>query len=307
MKKNKTLIRIISIVLSVVLSFALCFSLIGLTITGVSRSYFTSETFKSTIENTDLATLTFYADDEKVTLDQYVKNYVTENIEKVVDDSAVGKFTDFLDPFLEPIIDPVTDYVVDKVLSSEFVNKTVKTEVNSMFDYILYSDVEEAKERIKDEVALEENYRLDPNNAPTFEEKVSAEVKIAVFKYIEKESGLTIDQLIVLLSEDTITTFKVLSILFAVLLILVAIPEFPSIFVYLKFVFLGYNLIVNSFISGFQERFAGKEDLISHQLLKPVMDLFAPYSDNAFKLSIAFMVISLAFYIAFFIIQRKKK
>ncbi len=307
MKKNRTLTRIISIVLSVVLSIALCFSLIGLTITSVTRSYFTSDTFKTTIENTDLATLTFYADDEKVTLDQYVKNYVTENIEKAVDDSAVGQFTDFLDPFLEPIIDPVTDYVVDKVLSSEFVNKTVKTEVISMFDYILYSDVEEAKERIKEEITLEENYRLDPNNAPTFEEKVSAEVKIAVFKYIEKESGLTIDQLIVLLSEDTITTFKGLSILFAVLLILVAIPEFPSIFVYLKFVLLGYNLIVNSFISGFQERFAGKEDLISHQLLKPVMDLFVPYSDNAFKLSIVFMVISWVLYIAFFIIKRKKK
>ncbi len=307
MKKNRTLIRIISIVLSVVLSVALCFSLLGLTITGVSRSYLTSETFKSTIVNTDLATLTFYANDQKVTLEQYVKNYVTENVEKAVDDSAFGKYTDFLDPFLDPIIDPVTDYVVDKVLSSEFVNTTVKTEVNSIFDYILYSDVKEAKERIKDEVALEENYRLDPNNAPTFEEKVSAEVKIAVFKYIEKESGLTIDQLIVLLSEDTISTFKVLSILFAVLLIFVAIPEFPSVFVYLKFILLGYSLVINSLTSGFQERFAGKEDLISHQLLKPVIDLFVPYSDSAFKLSIAFMVISWILYIVFFIIKRKKK
>ena len=307
MKKNKTLMRVISIVLSFILSFALCFSLIGLTITSVTRSYFTSETFKSAIENTDLATLTFYANDQKVTLEQYVEDYVTENVEKAVDDSAVGKITDFLDPFLEPILDPVTDYVVDKVLSSEFVNTTVKTEVNSIFDYILYSDVDEARERIKDGVTLEENYKLDPNNAPTFEEKVSAEVKIAVFKYIEKESGLTIDQLIVFLSEDTITTFKALSILFAVLLILVSIPEFPSIFVYLKFVFMGYTLSVNYLVSGFQERFAGKEDLISHQLLKPVIDLFVPYSDGAFKLSMVFMIISVALYIGLFIMKRKKK
>lgn len=303
MKKKRLIISIISTVLSVILSFALGASLVSLTVLSLSRDYLTSDEFNSAIDNTDLATLKFIHNGEKITLEKYVKDYVAENIEEQIKDNPLSDFTNILNPF----VDSVTDFAVDKALSSDFVNDVVKNEVHSIFDYFLYSDVKEAKQRIKDGVSLEENYRLDPNNAPTFEEKVSAEVKMAVFKYIEEESGISTDYIILLLSEETITALKVISVILLILLAGASITEFPSVFVYLKFILLGYNITLHVIAKDFTEHFTGNEDLISHQILKPIIDSFQGYGDRAFTLSIVFTVISTILFIMMFIIKWKKK
>lgn len=303
MKKKRIIIRVISILLSVILSFALGASIVSLTVLSVGRAYLTSAEFNSTIDNTDLGSMKFIHNGEKITLEKYVKDYVAENIEEQITDNPLSNLTNIFNP----LVDSITDFAVDQVLSSDFVNETVKNEVHSIFDYFLYSDVKEAKQRIKDGVTLEENYKLDPNNAPTFEEKVSAEVKMAVFKYIEEESGISTDYIIILLSEETITTLKILSAVFLVLLAGVSITEFPSIFVYIKFVLLGYTLTLQYIAKDFTEYFKGNEDLISHQLMKPIIDSFGPYGDRAFTLSLVFTAISTILFIAIFIIKRKKK
>ena len=303
MTKKRIIIRVISILLSVILSFALGASIVSLTVLSVGRAYLTSAEFNSTIDNTDLGSMKFIHDGEKVTLEKYVKDYVAENIEEQINDNPLSNLTNIFNP----LVDSITDFAVDQALSSDFVNETVKNEVHSIFDYFLYSDVKEAKQRIKDGITLEENYKLDPNNAPTFEEKVSAEVKMAVFKYIEEESGVSTDYIIMLMSEETITTLKILSAVFLILLAGVSIVEFPSIFVYIKFVLLGYSLTLQYIAKDFTEYFKGNEDLISHQLLKPIIDSFGLYADRAFTLSLVFTAISTILFIAIFIIKRKKK
>ena len=303
MKKKRIIISVISHTLSVVLSFLLGASLVSLTVLSVSRDYLTSAEFNSTIDNTDISSLKFVYDGEKVTLESYVKDYVAENIEEQITDNPLSNFTNIFNP----LVDSITDFAVDQALSSDFVNNTVKKEVHSILDYFLYGDVKEAKQRIKDGVTLEGNYKLDPNNAPTFEEKVSAEVKLAVLKHIEEESGISTDYIIILMSEETISTLKILSAVFLILLAGVSITEFPSIFVYLKFVLLGYNITLQIIAKDFAEYFTGNEDLISHQMLKPIIDSFAPYGDRAFTLSLVFTAISTILFIAIFIIKRKKK
>lgn len=303
MTKKRIIIRIISIILSVILSFALGASIVSLTILSVGRAYLTSAEFNTTIDNTDLSSLKFTYNGEKVTLEKYVKDYVSENIEEQIKDNPLSNFTNIFNP----LVDSVTDFAVDQALSSDFVNNTVKKEVHSILDYFLYGDVKEAKQRIKDGITLEENYKLDPDNAPTFEEKVSAEVKMAVLKHIEEESGISTDYIIILMSEETISTLKIFSVVFLVLLAGVSIPEFPSVFVYLKFVLLGYNLSLQYIAKDFTEYFKGNEDLISHQLLRPIFDSFGPYGDRAFTLSLVFTAISTILFIAIFIIKRKKK
>ncbi len=303
MKKSKTVFRVFSVIISVILSVALCISLVSLTVLSVSRTYLTSAEFKSTIDNTDLATLTFYADGNKITLDRYVKDYVTNNLSGFIKDNPLSNYTNILNPF----VDSVTDFVVDKALSSDFVNTTVKNEVHSIFEHLLYSDVGEAKKRIKDGITLENNYKLDPNNASTYEEKVSAEVKIAVFKYIEEESGLSIDRIIVLLSQGNITYIKSLCALFLALLIMIAVGNFPGLFLYFTLILWGYKGFLYYLTTDFKEHFVGNEDLIAHQLLKPMTDSLSSYGDSAFKLSFVFIAIFFVVVILLSLRKRKKK
>ena len=117
MKKKRLIISVISTVLSVILSFALGASLVSLTVLSQSRDYLTSDEFNSAIDNTDLATLKFIHNGEKITLEKYVKDYVAENIEEQIKDYPLSDFTNILTPF----VDSVTDLAVDKVLSSDVV------------------------------------------------------------------------------------------------------------------------------------------------------------------------------------------
>ena len=133
-----------------ILSIALALSLVTTTLIGVGRDYFTSEQFDSAIDNTDLATMKFVYNGEKITLEKFVKDYVTEKIEDYIKNNPLSNFTNLL----FPLADSITDFAVDKALSSEFINTTVKTEVHSIIDYFLYSDAQEAKERIKNGVTL---------------------------------------------------------------------------------------------------------------------------------------------------------
>ena len=300
--KKTNIIKIISIILSVILSVALSFTLVTTTLISVGRDYFASQEFDYMVDNTDLATMNFVYNGEKITLEKFVKNYVTEKIENHIQNNPLSDYTDFL----FPIFDSITDFTVDKALSSEFIDTTVKTEVHSIIDYFLYSNVNEAKERIENGITLENNVSLNPENATTYEERIKAEVKLAVFKYIEEESGKSCDEIIVLLSEDNISKLKTISVILFVLLLIVSIPTFPSSFIFVALSMIIYKFQITSYISNFKERFAGNEDLISYEFIKPLTDIYVTYGDKAQTIGLVCIAIGVASIVAMYFIRKKK-
>lgn len=301
--KNSKIIRIVSIILSVVLSVALSFSLVATTLISVGRDYFASQEFDYMVDNTDLATMKFIYNGEKITLEKFVKNYVTEKIEDHIKNNPLSDYTNFL----FPIFDSITDFTVDKALSSEFINTTVKGEVHSIIDYFIYSDVNEAKERIENGITLENNVALNPENATTYEERIKAEVKLAVFKYIEEESGKSCDEIIVLMSEKNISKLKTISFVLFALLLIVSIPSFPSVFLFTSLSMIIYKIQINSYINDLKGHFAGNEDLISYEFIKPLTDAYMPYADKAQTIGIiCFVLFAISVAVMCFIKKNKK-
>ncbi|MBQ4644693.1 MAG: hypothetical protein IJB72_02925 [Clostridia bacterium] len=301
--KKRKILKVISAVLSVVLSVALALSLVTTTLLSVGRDYLTSQEFNSMIDSTDLATMKFTYNGEKITLEKFVKDYVTEKIEDYIKNNPLSNYTNFL----FPIFDSITDFTVDKALSSEYINTTIKGEVHSIIDYFLHSNVKEAKERIKNGITLENNVALNTDNAPTYEERIKAEVKIAVFKYIEEETGKSCDEIIVLLSEKNISNLKTISLVLFALLLIASIPTFPSAFLFLDFVFIGFKGQIYSCIVDFKEHFAGNEDLISYELIKPLTDAYMPYADRAYNIGMIFSALYVVSLIIMYVIKKKKQ
>ena len=167
--------------------------------------------------------------------------------------------------------------------------------------------MKEAKQRIKDDVSLEENYKLDPDNATNYEDKISAEVKLAVFKYIEEESGMSTDKIIVLLSEDTISKLKIICVLLVLLLFAVSIPEFPMVFICASFILWGFKASVGSLVNDFKALYVGKEDLISNQLLKSLTDNFTPYADRAGNIATICLIVFVILFIVIHFTTKKKE
>lgn len=301
--KKRKILKVISAVLSVALSITLALCLVTTTLLSVGRDYLTSQEFNSMIDSTDLATMKFTYNGEKITLEKFVKDYVTEKIEDYIRNNPLSNYTNFL----FPLFDSITDFTVDKALSSEYINTTVKGEVHSIIDYFLHSNVNEAKERIENGITLENNVALNPDNAPTYEERIKAEVKIAVFKYIEEETGKSCDEIIVLLSEKNISNLKTISLVLFALLLIVSIPTFPSTFLFLDFVFIGFKGQIYSCIVDFKEHFAGNEDLISYELIKPLTDAYTPYADRAYNIGMIFSALYVVSLIIMYVIKKKKQ
>ena len=301
--KKQKIFKVISVVLSAVLSIALALSLVTTTLLSVGRDYFTSQEFNSMIDSTDLASMKFTYNGEKITLEKFVKDYVTEKIEDHIQNNPLSNYTNFL----FPLFDSITDFTVDKALSSEYINSTVKGEIHSIIDYFLHSNVNDAKDRIKNGITLENNVALNPDNAPTYEERIKAEVKLAVFKYIEEESGKSCDEIIVLLSEKNISNLKTISFVLFALLILVSIPSFPSIFIFLSLMLINYKAQIYSSINEFKEYFAGKEDLISYELIKPLTDAYVPYADRAQTIGIICFALFVTSLVVMCFIKKKKQ
>ena len=225
---NKKL-KLISVVISIVISIVLVFTSVSAILLSTAREYFVSSKFQTQVQNTDLSSLTFIYDGKKITLENYVKDYVNTNIDDHILDKASPYYSDLWFPFA----DALTDYTVDKVFSSEYVNRLVKDEFKEIINYFLHSSVPEAKQRIKDGITLDLNQQLNPDNAKDYEEKISLQVKLAVLKSIEEETGRSCDKIIVLLSEKTASLFRTISIILGVVLALLNIKNLINIFIYL--------------------------------------------------------------------------
>ena len=294
--------KLASVLLSVLLSVVLVFTATATILLSTTREYLNSSKFATQIDNTDLSSLTFIYNGEKITLENYVKDYVSTSIDNHVLDKASPFYSDLWFPFA----DALTDFTVDKVFSSEYVNRLVKDEFKDIFNYFLHSNVTEAKQRIKDGVTLDENPQLNPENASGYEEKISAQVKLAVLKSIEEETGMSCDKIIVLMSEKTASTFKTISIILGLLLLLLNIKNFLNVLVYLGAVFCGCGGIITYIQNSFESHFEGMKDLITYEFLKPVVEAYSQYADKGIIYGIICFVVFVVLTVVFHIMKKNK-
>ncbi len=304
MKKYAKPYRIVSVILSVILSVCIAISLFGATIINGAKVYLISDKFDAQIESMDLASLKFIYNGEKITLDKYVKDYVSAEIEEYVRNNPLSDFTNLLYPFAGTI----TDHAVDRLLSSDYVNKVVKSQIHSIVDYfIVDADVGDARERVEKGITLETNPEFNSDNASTYEEKVNIEVKKAVLQYIEAESGLTIDQIIILTSYETVNTLMTICKVLALLVMLINIPFlWRSLLYYGIFVNL-YSAMLFVLEYKFTEKYREMSDLVSYQFLKPIMDEYMPFGEKAALAGTISIVVFVALIIVTGIINKKKE
>ncbi len=302
MKKYEKVYKITSLILSVLLCVALAVSLLGATLISVGREYLSSQKFDAQIERMDLSSLTFSHNGEEITLDKFVKDYLSNNIEGQINDSVLGGIANLLNPFTGQI----TDFVVDQTLSSAQVNKAVKTQVKGIVSYLLYSDVDAAMERIKNGITLDTNPEFNSDNASTYEEKVNIEVKKVVFQYVESESGYSIDQIIIFISENTVKTFKTISAILAIVIILLNLPQSWYSLVYFGVALNVYSAIMYVIEYKFNVAYKEKGNLVSYKFLKPIMDAYQPYGEKAFIYGMVALVIGVVLIVAIKVVSDKK-
>lgn len=318
---NKTLslvLHIISIVLSVILTIALLFSLLGATLIGVGRAYLTSDEFNAQIDNTHLPSLTFTQNGEKITLgeyaydfaEKYAQDYIEENTKTPsfsLGDFSFSNLDNIIGNLFGDVSSSIVDYAVDKFLNSQIIETIIKNEIHSIIDYFLYSDVNEAKERIENGLSFENNPILNVENADTFAEEMSIKIKLFVFEFIEDITGVSTDKIIILLSEETAEKLKNISICLAVALIIVNVRRIYSVFAYFSAVLLPYSGVITLLQNKFEEFHIGKQDLVSYQFIKPLMECYSPYSQKALICGLVFLGAFILSIIISLIIKKNKK
>ena len=300
MNKN---FKIISAVFSIIISLVLIFTSVSAILLSATREYFVSSKFNLQIQNTDLSSLTFIYNGKKITLENYVKDYVNTNIDDHILDKASPYYSDLWFPFA----DALTDYTVDKVFSSEYINRLVKDEFKEIINYFLHSSVDEAKQRIKDGITLDLNPQLNPDNAKDYEEKISLQVKLAVLQSIEEETGTSCDKIIVILSEKTASLFRTISIILGVILLLLNIKKLLNILIYLGIVFCGCGGVITYLQNSFEAHFEGMKDLITYEFLQPVVNEYTQYAENGITYGIICIVIFIVLTVAFRVIKKNKQ
>lgn len=292
--------------LSVLLSAALLFSLLGATLIGVGRAYLTSDEFNSQIDNTYLPSLTFTQNGEKITLKEYAHNFAEEYVEKYIEENTQTPSFSFGDLFSFGDYS-VTDYAVDKLLNSVTIDMIIKNEIHSIIDYFLYGDVNEAKARLENGVTLENNPELNPENAQTIKEEMSIKIKLFVFEFIEDMTGLRCDQIIILLSEETAVKLKNISLGLAIALIIVNVRTIFNALGYLGAVSLSFSGAITLIQNKFEEFHIGKQDLVSYEFLKPLLDTYTPYAQKALTCGLVLLGLFILAIIILVIIKKKKK
>ena len=300
MNKN---FKIISVLFSIIISIVLIFTSVSAILLSATREYFVSSKFNLQIQNTDLSSLTFIYNGKKITLENYVKEYVNTNIDDHILDKASPYYSDLWFPFA----DALTDYTVDKVFSSEYINRLVKDEFKEIINYLLHSSVDEAKQRIKDGITLDLNPQLNPDNAKDYEEKISLQVKLAVLQSIEEETCTSCVKIIVILSEKSASLFRTISIILGVILLLLNIKKLLNILIYLGIVFCGCGGVITYLQNSFEAHFEGMKDLITYEFLQPVVNEYTHYAENGITYGIICIVIFVALTVAFRVIKKNKQ
>lgn len=281
---KKTVLNVLKTVISVILCVTAVGSALFATALKGVRAYFSSDEFYSQIEETDLETVTFTVNGQKVTVSEYVSDCAEEYLKEK---SSV--FSKFL----------IVDAAIDRALSSEAVDKIVKEEALSCVDFFLNSDRDEAKERIEKGVKIEDNENLDPGKAKTPLEAVKIYVRAFVLANVEKNAGISCDEIIVLLSEKTATNLIILAVASALLLALINYRTVFNVLLYSGAGAFAYGAVIKIMQGKYNGMAEGNEDLIGLYILTPFTETFSSKAVWAFVIGAVLIALFVAVYFLF--------
>ena len=260
-KTVKLILNILKTVISIILVLASTISLLGATLISVARDYLQSEQFTEQIETTDLSTVKFMINGERVTVFEFARDAASDYLEDKM-----------------PSFYPFGNYAVDAIVTSELVNATIKSEVYKLLDYFLNTKVEDAEYRIENNITLQENEEFNIENAKTPEETISIYARLMVLQTIENTAGMSTDNFIILISEKTVSKLITLAVVLLVALVAINITTIFNNILYGGVIGLLYGIVIKVAQGKFDQWNAGVEDLVGYVFLKPLAD---QYSTNA--------------------------
>ncbi len=290
-KKNDLALKVLLKILSVFLTLVFLISTLGtVAITGV-RHFFGDGEFRSLVNETDLNEVKFTSNGKTYT----ASDYVYEAVAEVMPDS-VKNYTGILNS----LFGKTANIVVKDLISSDTVNSIIKTTMMDCVDYYLNSDAKEAKERLKSETQVVDNAKAY-ENVKTVDGAIRVYVRSFIINTIENTSGISSDQIIVLLSENTAKILTAAAVISAVLLILCNLGFLFD----LLFHFGSASLLFGIVVKVLQGKFESSQEdktLIGYQMLKPLVDSFSP---NA-TAGIIIGILLIAAFFALFIFYKAK-
>ena len=260
-KTVKLILNILKKVISIILVLASTVSLLGATLISVARDYLQSEQFTEQIETTDLSTVKFMINGERVTVLEFARDAASDYLEDKM-----------------PSFYPFGNYAVDAIVTSELVNATIKSEVYKLIDYFLNTKVEDAEYRIENNITLQDNEEFNIENAKTPEETISIYARLMVLQTIENTAGMSTDNFIILISEKTVSKLITLAVVLLVALVAINITTIFNNILYGGVIGLLYGIVIKVAQGKFDQWNAGVEDLVGYVFLKPLAD---QYSTNA--------------------------
>lgn len=260
-KTVKLILNILKTVISIILVLASTVSLLGATLISVARDYLQSEQFTEQIETTDLSTVKFMINGERVTVLEFARDAASDYLEDKM-----------------PSFYPFGNYAVDAIVTSELVNATIKSEVYKLLDYFLNTKVEDAEYRIENNITLQDNEEFNIENAKTPEETISIYARLMVLQTIENTAGMSTDNFIILISEKTVSKLITLAVVLLVALVAINITTIFNNILYGGVIGLLYGIVIKVAQGKFDQWNAGVEDLVGYVFLKPLAD---QYSTNA--------------------------
>lgn len=258
-KTVSLIIKTLKTVISIILVVAATVSMLGATLINVGREYLQSEEFHNQIDTTNLGTVKFTVDGQKVSVNEYAQNKVTEYLKDKM-----------------PSLFPIGSYIMDKVIPLDSINKAVKKEVYYLVDYFLNSSVEEAEYRIENNITISNNEELNPENADGLEETLSMYARVFVLHGIENVSGISTDEMIILMSQGTVTKLVIFAVVLLIVLVIINSRTILNNLLYGGVIGLLYGIVIKIAQNKFDEINAGMEDLVGYVFLKPLADAYSP-------------------------------
>ncbi|MGN0569208.1 MAG: hypothetical protein ACI4N4_01735 [Candidatus Fimenecus sp.] len=283
---KKKVITAVKIIVSLILSTLLTASVLGAVAIGGARDYLESDSFHEQVQTADLNELKFKVNGQTVTVNDYVRQSAT----KFVEQALKNKYS-FASMF--------TNVAIEAVLSNEIVEKAIKDEVFELVDYFLNSDLDEAKQRMENNISSKDNPELDPSGAKTPEEAVKRYVRSFVIQNIESTTGISSDRIIVLFSEKTVKNFILISVLLSVALIAVNFSNIFNTLIYGGAVSFACGIAIKVAQSKFETANEGATDLVGYVFLKPLADAYSPSAVKAFVAGVILLLIFAGMYFLF--------
>lgn len=285
-KTENTALKIVLKFVSALLAAVFLISTLGAVAVAGVRRFFGEGEFEEMVDDLDLNEVKFTSNGKTYTASDYIYEAVAE-----VMPSSVKNYTSILNS----LFGNTANLMLKDLISSDTVNSIVKSTMTDCVDYYLNSDVDEAKERLKSETQVVDNAKAY-ENVKTVDGAIRVYVRSFIINTIENTSGISSDQIIVLLSEKTAKILTAIAVFSAVLLILCNLGCIFD----LLLDFGGASLFFGIVIKVLQGKFESSQEdktLIGYQMLKPLVDSFSPNATVGIIIGILLIVAFFALFI----------